>query len=59
VRNFLNNNVMSFEFTTKDVAAIFKRLRLSQTRVSSYYQVLQALYPSYARKDNSKEQLLL
>jgi hypothetical protein len=53
VKSFLNKNVMSFEFSTKDVATIFKRLRLSQTRTSSYYKVIQGLYQIPQKTDTN------
>ena len=50
IRSFLNKNVENFEFSPKDVQAIFRRLRLDPQRVASFYQVCQALFPAEERK---------
>lgn len=55
IRNFLNKNVVSFEFSVKDVHAIFRRLKLDPLRVASFYQVIQALFPGKDRKPDHFE----
>lgn len=58
VKNFLNKNILNFDFTTKDTAAIFRRLRLSESHVASFYQIIRALYPKERVKSSEQEEFL-